>query len=244
MYVSRLAPVLGAILFCAFPAFSAPVAPGAVIFPTGTSFVADSELGGLVVNDDLLNFRMDPTPATPLTDVGGRVQNRVVRSNELGSLIFNPRIRDTFNIDGGTFGIVAFRLDGYAGWDLDVDFRTDGLGDKGITSVSRSVTGDLLTLRFNDPLFIDAIAPGVQQESLFTSIKTGARRFKNTGTMTIFGNLFSNATGSPVASGDLVSVTIDGLAVPAVPLPAGGVLIVTAMLGLFGVRRLQTRASS
>ena len=125
-----------------------PLAPGAVIFPTGTTSAANPDLAGVNQNDNLIQFRMDPTPGTPFTDVGGNVQNRVTE-NASGNLIFGPRIRDTFNIDGGTFGILGFRLEGFGTFSTDVDFRTDGLGDKGFTSVSRSNDGNIMTFRYD-----------------------------------------------------------------------------------------------
>ena len=236
-FISRIASVCGALLFIATPVLSLSLAPGGVIFPSGTTFAADPEQGGVVQNDNLLNFRMDPTPGTPLTDVGGAVQNRVVESDVTNQLIFSPRIRNTFNIDGGRFGIVGFRLDGYAGWDTDVDFRLDGSGDKGFGSVSRSVSGDLLNFRYITPLFIDAIAPGLQEESLFPAIKTNATSFAATGTMQIFGQLFSTQnSGPPVPTGDLISVRIDGVMAP-VPVPATGLLVLSAIGGLVALRR-------
>lgn len=224
------------------PALAAPLGNGDVIFPTGTTF-ADPVHGGIqiVINDNLLNFRLDPTPASPLTDVGGAVQNRVTR-NSGGTLNFAPRIRDTFNIDGGTFAITAFRLQGFGNANLDVDFRTDGAGDKGFTSVSRSVDGDLMTFRYDDPLLIDAIAPGRQEESLFPSIVSDATNFSLTGRMTVFGYLVNTPFGAPpTQASDLISVSFGGLAVPVapVPLPASALLLAG---GLFGLRLLKRKS--
>jgi len=217
-------PVTAAFTFAA-PAGAAPLAPGGVIFPTGTTVAAEPDLAGTVINDNVLPFSIDPTPATPFTSVGGNVQNRVVRSDNTGTMIFGPRIRDTFNIDGGTFLIEAFRLVGYNGFATDVDFRTDGTGDVGFTSVSRSVDGDTMTFRYGTPLQIDAIAPGVQEESLFPSILTDGPSFTTTGRMTIFGTLRDDPD-------TLYSVSIGNVAVPAIPLPA------TLWLGLAGLGAL------
>lgn len=220
------------------PAFAVPLPPGGVIFPTGTTNAGDPTLGGTVQNDNLINFAINPTPAIPITGTGGLVQNRVILENDSGFLTFAPRIRDTFNFDGGTLAIIAFRLEGFGMSTMDVDFRTDGLGDKGATSVSRSVSGNLMTFRYDDPLFVDAIAPGRQEESLFPSIRTDATAFNFSGSMTILAQLASN----DVPDGDVFTVTIDGLAVPisVVPVPASALLLMGA-IGALGALRRQNR---
>lgn len=229
---------LVAIGLCALfttPSHAVPLPPGGVIFPVGTTSAGDPTLGGVVQNDNLIDFTIDPTPASPATLTGGEVQNRVILEDASGFLTFAPRIRDTFNIDGGTLAIIAFRLEGFGMTALDVDFRTDGLGDKGYSSVSRSVSGDLMTFRYDDPLFVDSIAPGRQEESLFPSIRSDATLFDYSGSMTIFAQL---APGD-VPGGELFSVTIDGLAVPMspVPLPASALLMLGAMGALGALRR-------
>lgn len=219
---------------------AAALAPGGLIFPVGTDFT-DPVHGGvsIVINDNLIDFRMDPTPITPLSDIGGHVQNRVTDSQNTGFLNFAPRIRDTFNIDGGTFGITSFSIDGFGSFATNVEFRTDGLGDKGFTSVSRSADGNQLTFRYDNPLLIDSIAPGLQEESLFPSIATDAMNYELSGRMTIYGQLFAIDFGTPPRPiGDLISVTISGVAVPsAIPVPAAMWLFGSALLGLGICRR-------
>ncbi len=247
MFKNSIAPIgatfivaLCATLLTVPSAGAVVLAPGGVINPTGTTFAANPDLGGLVINDNVLGFRMDPTPATPLMDVGGNVQNRVVR-NGSNNLIFAPRIRDTFNIDGGIFAVTAFRLEGFGTFSTDVDFRTDGLGDKGFTSVSRSVSGDIMTFRYDNPLLVDAInPPGRQEESFFPSILTDAVAFADIGLMTIFGQLVEeDASGALNPLSDLVSVTIDGIAVPVAPVPLPGAMLLfgPALAGLVLARR-------
>ena len=243
MKLINYAAICAAFIAAPICALAIPLAPNSVIFPGGATFTPANS--GLVIQDELLTFRMDATPATPLTDMGGTVQNRVVQNN-LDELVFMPRIRDTFNIDGGTFGITAFRLEGFGTYDLDVDYRTDGLGDKGFTSVSRSLDGNIMTYRYDSPLLIDAIAPGLQEESLFPAIVSNATHFENTGKMTIFGQLHTKNIGAPpTAIGNLISVEIAGLAVPApapVPLPASFLLLGSVMAGLFGFKRMHQNA--
>lgn len=214
---------------------AAPLAPGAVIFTTGTTAAGDPSLAGTVINDNLIPFEIDPTPVTPFVTTGGNVQNRVIEEDDSGTLTFAPRIRDTFNIDGGTLAIIAFGLEGFGMSALDVDFRTDGLGDKGFTSVSRSVSGDIMTFRYDDPLLVDSLTPpGRQETSFFPSIRSDATEYELTGRMTIYAQL----TVGDVPTGDLFSVQIGGLAVPMspVPLPASALLLLGAM-GTFGAMR-------
>lgn len=211
----------------ASPVVSAPLSPGGVIFPTGTTSAADPDLAGTVINDDLIDVNL----GSGFFIASYNVQNRVVRSTNLGSLIFAPRIRDPLNLGfSERFEIVAFRLTGFAGATLtDVDFRTDGLGDKGPSSVSRSNDGDLLTFRYEDPLQNDSFdPPGVRDTSYFPSIKTTATKFRKIGTMTILGRRAEADPNDP-----LTSVTIRGIAVPAViPLPASALLLLAGIAGL------------
>lgn len=209
-------------------AVAAVVNPGAVVNLSGTTAAANPNLAGVVQNDNLIAYSI--APFNPFQTIGGNVQNRVAESTNLGSLVFAPRIRDTFNIASTSAEIFAFVLDGYAGWHTDIDYRTDGLGDKAPDSVSRSVDGDQLTFRYSDPIQVDGILPGVQEESLFPSILTDATQYSLDGTMTIYMMLNGNPN-------DVRSVTVRGLAVPsAVPLPAPLALLASA-LGLLGLRR-------
>lgn len=205
------------------PAHAVAVNPGDFAFLPGTTAAANPELAGTVANDNLIAFDKF---ITAFQTIGGNVQNRVVESDDLGTLIFAPRIRDTYNIATVSYQITGFQLDGYAGWSTDINFRTDGLGDKGPSHVVRSVDGDTLTFAYTDPLHIDGIAPGLQEESLFPSILTDATSFSETGSMIIFGFLNEDPT-------EAFSIVIDGLAVP-VPLPAPFALLAggLAMLAL------------
>lgn len=225
------------------PVFAATLLPNDTVILFGTTEAIDPELAGTEVNDNLIAFRMDPNPATPFTDAGGLVQNRVTRSTLTGDLIFAPRIRDTFNTESGRFVISRFSLTGYEGFATDVNYRDDGPGDSGIEAASRSASGDQLEFAFPLGLSINSTVGGVQQESLFAAIKTDAEEFALTGTMTIHGYLRRfDLTGAPlpIADEDRVAVTIAGLAVPStvtpVPLPASMVLLLGGLAGL-GVLR-------
>lgn len=207
---------------------AAPLLPGSVIFPTGDTVATAPATAGVVQNDNLISFSFD---ITPFTHVGGNVQNRVVESGLLNTTIFSPRIRDTYNIATLGFEIIGFSLDGYAGWDTDIGYRTDGLGDKGPTSVSRSADGDRLTFRYGNPLFVSGLLGGPREESLFPYIVTNAANYAFTGSMRLF--------GVDVAHPErLFSVELTGLAVPAtVPEPTIAWLFGTGLLGLMGITK-------
>ncbi len=212
---------------------AAPLLPSGVIFPTGDTSVTAPDTNGVVQNDNLIPFLFG---ITQFFDVGGNVQNRVVESSTLGTMVFAPRIRDTFNILFSSFEIFSFQLDGYAGWDTDVGYRTDGLGDKGPTSVSRSADGDLLTFRYGDPLLISNLAPGPRQESLFPYIVTDAPSYELTGSMTIL------ARSSVAEDDSIYSVRLTGLAVPTsgpatVSEPSALLLFGSGLLGMLGMTR-------
>lgn len=210
-------------------ALAATLEPSDVIFPLGDTAATAPNTIGDVLNDNLINFTFD---ISQFFVVGGNVQNRAYESGELTTMVFAPRIRDTFNIAfANGFEITAFRLDGYAGWDTDVGYRTDSLGDDGPSSVSRSNDGDTLTFRYADTLFIDGLAPGVQEESLFPYIVTDAPNYELTGSMTLFGHEAGDPTNS-------FQTTITGMAVPsAVPIPAAVWLFGSGLIGLIGIAR-------
>lgn len=206
------------------------VNPASFVFLNGTTSAAQPELAGFVQNDNLISF----SGIVPVgNDFGGEVQNRVVLSNVLQTLIFAPRIRDTFIEPASrTFvpsaTITGFQLDGYAGFSTDINYRTDGLGDEGPDYVIRSNDGDELTFAFIDGLQITEIDP---EESLFPSILTDATDYELTGTMVIFGYY----NGNPI---DTFSIVVDGIAVPtAVPLPPSILLFGSTLLGLVTVAR-------
>lgn len=198
---------------------AAPLPPGGLIGLSGTTVAAEPALAGTVQDDTLRPFAIGFGGGIGLTGV---VQDRVVLSNDLGTLIFAPRIRDTL----GTAGVVpleilSISLTGYAGYTTDVEYRTDGLGDAGPDTVSRSADGDTLNFRYTgSPL----LPP---DESLFPSILTDATQFAPVGTALIVAR--TSPTSGPF------SVTLQGINVP-VPEPTSAGLLLG---GLFAgvVRR-------
>ncbi|MEC9341672.1 MAG: hypothetical protein VX663_09345 [Pseudomonadota bacterium] len=205
-----------AALFCSVvvPAQAAVVLPGSLGNLVGTTVAAEPDLAGLVVNDNPIRFDF---PATALTDALGAVQNRVVESGNLGTLIFAPRIAVTANTGVGDFQILGFSVDGYAGWETNIEFRTDGLGDVGPDYVFRSPDGDTLTFLYDSSNPINLPGGIVGENSLFPSILTNATSFSLTGLMTLFGIDTANPS-------EIIAVRVSGVAVPEIPIPATALL--------------------
>lgn len=176
-----------ALVFGVLPRIGAAVvvAPGTVHPLSGTTSAANPNLAGVVQSDPLIPFEIVDAAGTVV--IRGKLQDRVVLSNNLGTLVFAPRLRELESTDESA-AIIAMRVTGHDGVSTDIDFRTDGLGDVGPSFVSRSSGGgDVLTFRFDSP----AISP--PEESLFTSILTDAEHFARTGSTTIVAHV--RATG-------------------------------------------------
>jgi hypothetical protein len=103
----------------------------------------------------------------------------------------------------------------FAGWDTDVEYRTDGLGDKEPTRATRSADGSDVTFIFGNSLFSS-------EESLFMHILTNAKAF-TTGQTTL-----TLTDGSSV-----VLSTYQ----PAVPEPSTVTLATLSLLGMGWRRR-------
>lgn len=179
---------------------------GETVALSGTTAAAQPELAGTIVNDNILFDSVAPS-GNDFFVVGVDAQNRVVESNTEETLIFAPRIISVFNNTGGNFLIDSVVLDGFSDFLLDVDYRTDGLGDKGPNMASRSVSGDILTFDFLFPLVVSNLAGNPQEDSYFFSIKTNATAFSNTGNMRIFGRHLDYP-------GETFALNYTGIAVP------------------------------
>jgi hypothetical protein len=167
------------------------VAPGTVHPLSGTTSAANPNLAGVVQSDPLVPFEIVDDAGAVL--VRGNLQDRVVRSNATGTLVFAPRLRD-LEAPSGPAEVIVLRVTGHDGVSTDVEYRTDGLGDIGPGSVSRSAgAGDVLTFRYAPA----SIAP--PDESLFISIFTDAEHFARSGSTTIVAR---------AENGKLSSVTI------------------------------------
>ena len=153
---------------------------------SGTTAMLQPELAGSVIHDEILYDSVSPS-GNEFFVVGIQVQNRVVRSNLDGSLIFAPRIISNLNNTTGNFLIDRAIINGFSDYTLDVEYRTDGAGDRGPNTASRSLDADQLTFDFLFPLVVSNLNPTPQEDSYFFSINSNGSAFTNTGTMSIFG---------------------------------------------------------
>lgn len=214
-----------------------PLVAGDTIVMTGTTSAAQPELGGGVLNDNLIPFDF---VGDGLFYVGYSLQNRVVESGETGNLIFGPRLRDPINTLSSAIGILyidGFSISGYGDFAVDAAYRTDGLGDVGPTSASRSADGDTLTFDFGFPMTSHYLAEEVHDTSYFLSLATDATAFDTSGIMTIFAHGSVNPT-------EQFQIRIEGVAVPvapAVPLPAPALLLLGALGGFAGLKRRRAK---
>ncbi len=208
------------------------VAPGGGSPLGGTTSAADPNLAGTVINDNLIAWSIADGAGGVL--VSGNLENRVVRSDLLGTLIFAPRLTDIVYGDRGAPENLSLSLTGYGGGALDIDYRTDGLGVATFPFVGRSADGNTL-------LFPTVSgAPGFDS-SLFLSILSTATGFGLTGMFTI-------AATFGVDPPMVFSTTVGGLAVPGmdgpvIPLPAAAPLFLGALaLGGAALRGRRRRA--
>lgn len=140
-----------------------------------------------------------PIPGTII--LTGRVQDRVVRSTNLGALIHSPRIRNLSN-PGSVVWIVGMKITGFDRSTLDVDFSSSGSGHVGPGSVARSGGSGNEPLFDHDPNII--VPPNEQR---FLSILSTATDFVLDGEITIY--------ATQAIGGDIFSTSISGTAVPA-----------------------------
>lgn len=157
-------------------AFAISLMPGREISPTGTTVSAHPELAGTNVADVTRRFSIPDGLGGFVT---GYLQDIVYRSKETGTLIFSQRV---------VLDITSSRSRSIAEWErnsmtqvtTDVDYRTDGEGNIGASSVQRSNTGS--NVRFKMPRLI---ARG--QSTRFHGILTNATNYAATGRTTLRG---------------------------------------------------------
>lgn len=181
-------------------AHAVKVPPGGIVFLGGTTSAANPDLAGVVLKDDLIPFQIKDKLGNIVLE--GNVQDRVVRSDNTGKLIFAPRLRDLKTGIRGLW-IPHLRLEGYSGFSTNINYRVDGLGDVGPNEVSRSAgTGSELLFRYEP----DRIVP--PDEALFLSVLTDAPAFCQNGKITIYAQSLLN----PI----VYSTTLENTVSPAV----------------------------
>ncbi|TWT78030.1 hypothetical protein Pla123a_18300 [Posidoniimonas polymericola] len=189
----------------------------------GTTSAGDPRLAGTVQSDALHPFEILGNFGEVL--LSGNLQDRVVESNTEGTLIFAPRLRD---LVGAPFApdmeVRAVFVDGYAGFQTEVEYRTDGLGDVGPSFGLRSFSGDGLQYLFGVD---DLLAP---EESYFVSTLTDATDFAPIGTARI--------VARNIISGEFFETTLTGINVP-VRMPEPSAALIGSLVG--GVAGLLVR---
>jgi hypothetical protein len=236
------------------PAGAVQIAPGdGFATPTVVTDVSTTDLGGVVIYDQLTAFVTDQfIPANPVLGIpaqGGRiegnVQSRVVRSDNTGNLVFSFRFRDLVFTDPvpGPKGssenfIELISWSGFAGFfplGAFVLDRSQSEGQDMLTSVD----------------FVDTAAGLLQFFSFLTepdgttffAVETTAQNF-TTGRFLSFEH---SVPGDGAAS--LLSTTVGGIAVPTtgtlplppapVPLP-GGLALLLSGLGMCWAMRYRS----
>ena len=219
--------------FCRISAFSALLAvlagsasaamvtPGSLHALSGTTSAANPALGGTVQDDPLRPFEIQDAADNVL--LTGNLQDRVSLSDDLGTLIFSPRLRELSGFVGAAPPqILSMTISGYSGYSTEIEYRTDGSGDVGPDSVSRSADGDLLTFRYS-------AAPLLPPDSShFLSILTDATAFAPIGSATILARVG--------VDGPVFQTTIQGINVP-VPEPTSAVVMLGGLAAVSTGRR-------
>lgn len=190
---------------------------GITNFPiNGTTVLDRPELAGLILEDLITPFTITGAGET----LSGSIQNRVIRSDLDGTIDFSWRILP----DSGTGDISAFRVDGFAGFALDADYRTDGLGDIG-PNIARYFGDGSGAVNFLFDTEVGRLPTGGITESYFFFLDTDATAYALTGQF------------------DLVCAPFDCISEqyntwgPVVPVPAAVWLFGSGLIGLLGVAR-------
>jgi hypothetical protein len=212
------ASALGAV--CAYGQ-SVPLPPGSVDVPLpGTTSATEPDLAGLVLADQLISFTgLDG--ATGGMAIAGTLQDRVVRETLTGNLDFYGRI--TITDFGNNLGAIdSIGMGSFAGFNVNANFRTDGLGLQGPNAASSSIDGSEIAWYFESPQRLGA--PGGASESLFFFAQTDAKNFDSNGSARI--------VDYSVRSGDInPTINLDGIYEP-VTVPEPTTLSFAGLVGL------------
>jgi len=216
--LSVAASTLGAV--CAHGQ-SVPLPPGSLSVPLpGTTAIAEPDVAGPIIADQLISFTgLDN--ATGGIAITGTLQDRVVRETLTGNLDFYGHI--TLTDFGNNLGAIdSIGMGSFAGFTVDANFRTDGLGVQGPNAASRSSDGSEVAWYFESPLRLGAL--GGASESLFFFAQTDAKNFDNNGSARI-------VDYSQVNGGINPTINLSGIYEP-VPVPEPTTLAWAGLGGL------------
>lgn len=144
---------------------------GSTIPINGINSFEQPSLIGLVVRDELLPFEIIDNTGTVI--LSGILEDKVVKSSDLGTHIFQSRIRELNNAH--TAQITTISFGGYSQVTTEANVLLNGIGDTAPTRVQRTAnSGDQITFHYD----IALIPP---QESSFTTIATNATAFTVSG---------------------------------------------------------------
>lgn len=179
--------------------YAASVVPGATINLSGTTYNDNNDLGGSSEKSTLVPFEIKDGSGTVV--LKGNYMDDVTLSTNTGKLIFAPRLTGLSSPNGASW-VTALQVTGYTGVATDIEYRTDGSGDVGANSVTRSATaGDELLFTYNP----NVITP--PQNGYFINILTDVMSYCLNGSITIsaqatVGGLVYSTTLSDRASPD------------------------------------------
>jgi hypothetical protein len=196
------------------------VAPGETVNLPGTTAASQPFLAGAIIEDETFSFLL-PVSQTAGNLISGTVQQRVVRESATNTLDFYWRIT---SLSGGSLGYL--RVGNFVSGVYDADFRIDGAGTVGPTSLTHFTNGlggatndNSANFSFADSQGKDTLFAG--QESKFMFLHTNATQYAKTAFFDIASTFTSTASQQFAAFA------------PAVPEPESYALLL-AGLGLLG----------
>ena len=190
---------------------SVPLPAGSVDVPLpGTTSAAEPDLAGLVLGDQIIPFTVLDS-ATGGVALTGTLQDRVVQETSTGDLDFYGRI--TISDFGNNLAAIdSIGMGSFAGFSVNANFRTDGLGVQGPDAASRSGDGSEVAWYFESPMRLGA--SGGASESLFFFAQTDAKNYDSSGSADIVAYSTVNGEIDPI-------VDLSGIYEPtAVPEPS------------------------
>lgn len=157
--------------------WSDQISPDETLPLEGTTFEEQAELGGVVLRDETFPFEVKDEEGVII--LSGLLQDRVVRSTDLQTLIFGPTLRDLELGNAREARITGVAMEGLGREWIDANYRLDALGEAGPHSVSRGEDGDALLFNYESP----NLDPS--QRAYPLSVLTEATGFKLTGRVSI-----------------------------------------------------------